>query len=69
MLKKNTKNFTKLRLANCGCGDAGAKAVAEMLETNSSVRILDFTHNEISGAGIRAIAQALKVWGEVPFVA
>ncbi len=42
-------------------GDAGARALAEMLRSNTTLRSLDLLHNYISQVGVNHLREALKV--------
>jgi len=49
-----------LCLANCGVGDRGAHAIADMLRRNESLRQLFLGGNRIGDAGCAALADALR---------
>ena len=58
-LQKNTmKSFL---LVSCGISDVGAELLAKFLSTNTSLRKLDISHNNIGDNGISHIAAALHL--------
>ncbi|WVZ12012.1 hypothetical protein V8G54_016542 [Vigna mungo] len=55
----NNSSIEKLQLNSADLGDAGAKAIAEMLKKNSSLRVLELNNNMIEYSGFSSLAGAL----------
>ncbi|KAJ3334603.1 hypothetical protein HDU93_007652, partial [Gonapodya sp. JEL0774] len=60
LLQLYNGNPTELDLRSNSIGEAGARAVADALKTNSTLTLLNLDWNEIGEAGARAVANALK---------
>ncbi|XP_065187751.1 tropomodulin-2-like [Sycon ciliatum] len=53
-------HLTILQLANTGFGDSHAKAIAEALDYNRTLRVLNLESNKITAHGVTKIIAALK---------
>ena len=60
--------MTKILLGKNKIGDAGAKALAETLKTNTSVTEIYLAWNKIGDAGMQALAEALKTNTSVTWI-
>jgi Ran GTPase-activating protein (RanGAP) involved in mRNA processing and transport len=50
----------QLAIQNHNIGDKGAIALADGLKQNTTVRLIDLSHNKIGEVGIVALAEAIK---------
>jgi len=60
-LKQEDCVLEGLQLPNNKAGDLGAKAIAQALAVNKSLRYLDFTYNNINDDGLSRIAESLSI--------
>jgi Ran GTPase-activating protein (RanGAP) involved in mRNA processing and transport len=60
-LKQEDCVLEGLQLPNNKAGDLGAKAIAQALSTNKSLRYLDFAYNNINDDGLSRIAESLNI--------
>lgn len=62
VMRNEEKSISDLDLSNTNCGDIGAHKIAQMLQTNHSLKYLNLGNNDkITEAGLLEIVKALKV--------
>ncbi len=55
------RTIKELYLHRSGCGDVGAKALADVLKSNETIELVDLSHNEISDSGTVELGVAFLI--------